>query len=269
MWKFLRAIYSQWGSGVTGSLSAPLFVVAFLTNGAPRSVCAAFAVFSLYMAAYLVWSKEEKEKQKFIEQIQGFPVIRIAPDGFHSDQFSFRCFVITQSGQQVQVGDAVNFYCLRLRLVNSPVTPGKDSVAQGVRATITFYTPDGNKLVTMDGRWSDTPQHAERDRSKDFVTDILTVSIPIGQARNLDIVFKHPDEDECYAVNNDNFAPGVADLRLPNRRLPKGMVIAKVRLQGVYIDCLIDLHFSNEGTGGSLKAVSSCWTNNLREPTPI
>lgn len=71
MWDFVRAFYSSWGSGVTGTLSAPLFVVAFLTNGVPRIASAAFAVACLFVASYIVWAKERKRAQ----ELEGRPEV--------------------------------------------------------------------------------------------------------------------------------------------------------------------------------------------------
>jgi hypothetical protein len=68
--KFIRALYSEWGSGVTGTLSAPLFVAAFLTNGVPRLLCAVFATVCLYVAAYLVWAKERERALSLAARIE-------------------------------------------------------------------------------------------------------------------------------------------------------------------------------------------------------
>jgi hypothetical protein len=264
MLRFLRAIYSQWGSGVTGTLSAPLFILAFITGGTPRIIAAVFAVLCLYVAAYLVWAKEESERRRLEDQICGFPLIRIAPDGFHADRFALRSFQIGIPGAPMVIASE-DFDCLRLRLVNRPTTAGTESVARGVRATIVFMKRDGTRLVEFDGRWADTPQESERDRTRDFVTEVLAVSFPIGQARNLDLVAKQSNDDECYGVNNDNFTAGAA-FKLPNRRMPKGILLAQVRVQGVSVDCSIDLRFDNEGKGGSLRVISSHWKNNLASP---
>ena len=60
MWKdFIRAFYSSWGSGVTGTASAPLFVIAFMTNGVPRYISAAFAIVFLFVASYMVMSQKK------------------------------------------------------------------------------------------------------------------------------------------------------------------------------------------------------------------
>jgi hypothetical protein len=55
---FTKAIYSEWGSGVTGSMSAPLFLWALFGSGVPRIATGLLAVLCLYVAAYRVWKRE-------------------------------------------------------------------------------------------------------------------------------------------------------------------------------------------------------------------
>jgi hypothetical protein len=56
--QFLKRIYSEWGSGVTGTLSAPLFIASFALSGLPRYILAGFAVLCIYIAAARVWRVE-------------------------------------------------------------------------------------------------------------------------------------------------------------------------------------------------------------------
>jgi hypothetical protein len=56
--RFIRAIFSEWGSGVTGGLSAPLFLFALFVSGVPRIASVVLAVVCLYVAAYRVWERE-------------------------------------------------------------------------------------------------------------------------------------------------------------------------------------------------------------------
>lgn len=59
MREYLKAFYSEWGSGVTGSLSAPLFLFSLLVDrSAPRIAAAALAIICLYVASYRVWRRE-------------------------------------------------------------------------------------------------------------------------------------------------------------------------------------------------------------------
>jgi len=56
--QFIKAIFSEWGSGVTGGLSAPLFLFALFVSGVPRIASVVLAVVCLYIAAYRVWERE-------------------------------------------------------------------------------------------------------------------------------------------------------------------------------------------------------------------
>jgi len=75
MWKdFIRAFYSSWGSVVTGMASAPLFVVAFMTNGVPKYASATFAVICIFVASYMVWAKERRS----LIELQGRPEVSLS-----------------------------------------------------------------------------------------------------------------------------------------------------------------------------------------------
>ena len=59
MRQFIKQMFSEWGSGVTGGLSAPLFLLAFMFDTpTPRLLSASLAVGCLYFASYRVWLGE-------------------------------------------------------------------------------------------------------------------------------------------------------------------------------------------------------------------
>jgi len=58
--EFLREVFSEWGSAVTGGLTAPLFLWAILSSGAPRVVLVATAIVCVYVAWYRVWKRERQ-----------------------------------------------------------------------------------------------------------------------------------------------------------------------------------------------------------------
>jgi hypothetical protein len=250
--RFAKAIFSAWGSKVTGALSAPFFVASFLTSGVYRVVNACFAIGCVYGAAYSVCKREHSRYVALAERIKGFPLLQVPQDGLFIQPMDF------------SFGHGVS--TLRLNLVNSPIAPTTEAAATGVRADLAFYTSKGERLFRLDGRWADSPQPAERDRAQDIVTTLLAVDFPIGQTRPLDIAFKAP-RDACYAVNNDNFAPGVLDPRLPQRRLPEGNIVTKVRVRGVQVDCSINLTFINDAE--QLRIVDYTWRNNLKLPDDL
>jgi hypothetical protein len=57
-------------------------------------------------------------------------------------------------------------------------------------------------LIELDhGRWADGKYESPQNpKSEINVTDFAP-----GQIRDLDVALKYPNNDECYAVNNDNF----------------------------------------------------------------
>src|SRR5258708_18677232 len=97
MWKdFIRSYYSSWGSGVTGTASAPLFLAAFLTSGIPRIASALFAFGCFLSASYIVWAKERRsvlEKETRITELHGRPEVSLTitrMGGKHDATYSFR-----------------------------------------------------------------------------------------------------------------------------------------------------------------------------------
>src|ERR1035437_7482703 len=159
---------------------------------------AAVFLWRLLRAPYEIHVTTEKANavayRVLAEKVQGFPRIEVALDGFHRDPTYF-CEIAIMGGNQ-QVVSSTRFECLRLRLVNNPLNPGDGSEAHGVSATVDFYDAYGkNKLITMDGRWADSPQEIHRDKSQDYVSTVLAVTFPVGRGRDLDLVTKHPDED--------------------------------------------------------------------------
>jgi hypothetical protein len=72
-WDFIRAFYSSWGKGVTGTASAPLFVAALFLNGVPRIISAALGFLCFLSASYLVWADERRR----VVQVQGRPEVSL------------------------------------------------------------------------------------------------------------------------------------------------------------------------------------------------
>ncbi len=56
--EFIEAIFAEWVSGVTGGLSAPLFIWALIGSGTPRVASGTLAIVCFYVAAYRVWHRE-------------------------------------------------------------------------------------------------------------------------------------------------------------------------------------------------------------------
>ena len=57
--QFIREMFSEWGSGVTGGISSPLFLWAIWTaDPIPRTALAVLALTCVYIATYRVWKRE-------------------------------------------------------------------------------------------------------------------------------------------------------------------------------------------------------------------
>ena len=77
---FIRAFYVSWGSGVTGTASAPLFAIAFFTNGIPRVLSVVLASLCFLSASYLIWVREKKrvvQLEKEVADLQGRPEVSL------------------------------------------------------------------------------------------------------------------------------------------------------------------------------------------------
>jgi hypothetical protein len=65
---FLKAMFSEWASGVTGSLSAPFFIAALVWPEV-RYPAIALAVSALYVSTFLVWKKERQTSLDLLEKV--------------------------------------------------------------------------------------------------------------------------------------------------------------------------------------------------------
>jgi hypothetical protein len=60
--EFLRVLYSDWTSGVSGSLSVPFTILAlYVRNASAKTLFGVLAVLALLVAVYRVWKKERLE----------------------------------------------------------------------------------------------------------------------------------------------------------------------------------------------------------------
>jgi hypothetical protein len=92
--QFLRSIFSDWSSGVSGGLSVPLTVLGIYLQNAPiKIVFIALAAIAYLASAYNLWRKERTDLRRLQDQLcngsQSFPPIssRYFPASF-SDSFS-------------------------------------------------------------------------------------------------------------------------------------------------------------------------------------
>jgi len=158
----------------------------------------AAAAFCFAAASYAVWKEEYKKRVRLEAKILGFPRLRLTSNAVSVVDVLYRTLHVSNSEQS---STQLIFPALRLRLVNEPIENTPDSEANGVRASISFLNPiTGEKLLAIDGRWADTTQLSMMDVNRD-ITEILAVKFPIGQARSLDILIKHKEDEESPYVN--------------------------------------------------------------------
>lgn len=82
---------------------------------------------------------------------------------------------------------------------NRPTRGGTD--AANVKARLRFSDSAGNVITEMHGRWADTDMEGRRD------TILRAPEVPLranGNPRLLDIALKYLEDDQCYAMNDEN-----------------------------------------------------------------
>jgi hypothetical protein len=89
-----------------------------------------------------------------------------------------------------------------LRVWNKPRLGGKE--AKNVTCRLTFLDAAFQLLHEIDGRWSATPQHRHSELTLRAHEATIAKTTSASSAHVLDIAMKYPDEDECYAFNEEN-----------------------------------------------------------------
>ncbi len=86
---------------------------------------------------------------------------------------------------------------------NNPERRTSENAAKNVSAKITYYDSRGQLLIgPIYGRWSDSD---EPKTSIDIQHLINANILSNGTPRRLDLFMKFPDEEFCYAYNNDSY----------------------------------------------------------------
>jgi hypothetical protein len=188
----------------------------------------------ILLATILAWYEESSNNHQFTSTL---PRIVLADNPVDISPFTVFLTIEGPAGAVRVPGRT--YTALRLRFVNRPKFNSERGEARAIHAHVTFFDARNERLFTMDGRWSDSPQLVERDAATDYVAS-LAVPFPIGAARSLDFVAYHAIPPYCIAVNNDNFrAP---DLVMPGRALT-GTVTAQIDLNGPGIKCTARIKF--------------------------
>lgn len=233
--EFLKAIIQHWVNWASGLVGVLLWIGGFVADSRgwsnwSRGSFWGGGTLALLFSFYSVWREERKAVLAFQKRFEGLPRICLAEQGFHADEF-YTLFVTSKGEGRQPVGPP--YSVLRLRVKNDPESSTPESVARELRADIAFFSEGGQKLLEMDGRWSDSPQPFQQNASVGVVS-YLSVDFAIGQARNLDIVTKCMQQEECCGVNNDSF--NHMHLQNPKLLLPAGVIHCHVRLRGGYVD---------------------------------
>src|SRR5437867_3610878 len=155
---FVKALLRDWIAWTSGLVGVLLWIAGFIADSyaLPNWSKSSFwwgATIALFFSFYSVW-REEHEKLSVLEKrLNGLPKLRLVEHGFHADEF-YTAFVRTGITGRQPVGEPHSV--LRLRVRNDPESSTAESVARGVRADVCFYSEAGQKLLEIDGRWSDS-----------------------------------------------------------------------------------------------------------------
>jgi hypothetical protein len=117
---------------------------------------------------------------------------------------------------------------------NNPQPRTDKNHATSIRAEIT-YLNDNRKVLfgPIQGRWGQTFQPSEIKRSQGPL--IESVDFPNnGAVRSLDFLIKYPEDDYCYAFNNDSYDFGYL-FQNPAYVIKSRKFIIQIRLKGPFI----------------------------------
>lgn len=168
----------------------------------------------------------------------------------YADTRSIRS-VIKIEGQFPLVG---NPFFAHIKFYNNPKVRSIAATAKDVTAEITFFDDrDPPILGPIYGRWGDTPQPATLAPFAP-IRELLKVDFePNGLAQELDIALKYPEDEFCYAFNNESCCYS-NDWRMPRFLLKGYSFYVKVRLMGVpMLDKTWWFTLYNSGAGKGLR----------------
>ncbi len=219
----------------------------------PNTVFWACVQIAFVIAALLAWGQEH---YKWRALVTGRPELVIPPQGCYVDE---RRFTFTDTPHPEAQNSWVETTtiqamasCLLLRITNDPKMPVDQANAKGIGAVITILNDIGKELFSFDARWADTSQPFTRQTGQSRF-DLLSVDIPIGKTREVDIAFKFLTEESSYGFNNDSY--DYPKLQNPQRRLSQGRYVARVRVRGSFVDKRWDISFINNGVNRPLEII--------------
>ena len=148
-----------------------------------------------------------------------------------------------QNGIRVMVANVV-----RAKFENTPSSNYPNNEAKQVIAKVSFYDPNGNLILEMDGRWTDSTQPL----APHWVSRVplLETDFRIGATHDLDIAFRDVTFTQVYgdgpqaglvALNNDNFL--FQRWRKPEHVLAGDRFTVKIRLCAVWVNTEFSMEF--------------------------
>lgn len=243
--KFFKAIWSDWLARMSGPLTVPFTLAAFvLPSNAARISFSALAVVAGLVTCYRVWAtaddKAQQAESRLMEIESAKPALKLnTPDPVYVEQV-YQCF--TEASGEVLHEQVVPF--LKIRFVNDPDLPYPSANADGVRAYVDYYRlSDNHHVLHLDGRWAESTQPSAfaPQVSK---APLLAATFGIGEAKSVDVAYYDARTAKYYAWNNDNYNYGY--WTCPTHLLDGDRFRIDVRLRGDWIDKRFSFVFRTE-----------------------
>ncbi len=142
--------------------------------------------------------------------------------------------------------------CLHAGFLNRPGKPTDKSEAHNITARISYFHRESDlPVLSQLGRWGDSDQPSGQMLGRSSI-ELVCAEFPIGVTRELNLAIKYPEDEECYAFNNDSY--GSPGLKKPNQKLSGDHFKLVVELNGPFVKRSWWLEFENGGRGKGLKA---------------
>lgn len=141
-----------------------------------------------------------------------------------------------------------------VRVVNNQSSPGVGVVATHALAYTTYYDADGSQLLgKIQGRWRESPHPSDLSPYQTHPNKHTIELAPNGQPHELDIAFKYPEEEDCYAYNDVNAL--YAQSKVDQFRFSAREIWVKVEVMGgnFYPPLVGWFILTNPGANGVLK----------------
>jgi hypothetical protein len=155
--KFLTAVWSDWLARMSGPLTVPFTIAAFmLPSTTARISFATLAVIAALVTCYRIWGAEHDRAKQAESQLQeiagGKPKLKLRAVYSERVYQHFR-----DAAGNILHQQEVPF--LKVRFVNDPEKPYPSANATGVRAYVEYYRlPDQAHVLSLDGRWAESDQ---------------------------------------------------------------------------------------------------------------